>query len=95
MVTGNGTTVKHVAVNVLYSLRHLGSTIPPQADAGWSGEASPGPSKESTQRNTTFLTWNLMHLAAMLKGSGGSLAHGKQRSWDAGARFDHPNPEYR
>jgi len=29
---------------ILYSLQHLGYTIPPQADAGWIGEAGPGPS---------------------------------------------------
>lgn len=47
-------------------------------------------------RNTTFMTWNLMHLARMLKDAGGIPAHGNQRSkWDAGCRFDHPNPEYR
>ena len=27
--------MKHVAMNVLYSLQHLGYVIPPQADAGW------------------------------------------------------------
>ncbi|PUU91587.1 hypothetical protein SAMN04515655_11156 [Halanaerobium congolense] len=49
-----------------------------------------------TQRNTTFMTWNLMHLAKMLKGNDGITAHGNQRSaWDAGCSFDHPNPEYR
>jgi hypothetical protein len=26
-------------MNVLYSLQHLGYAIPPQADAGWIGEA--------------------------------------------------------
>ena len=30
------------------------------------------------------------------KRGGGFPVHGNQRSeWDAGARFDHPNPEYR
>jgi multimeric flavodoxin WrbA len=106
IVTGNEDGVKHVAMSVLYSLQHLGYTIPPQADAGWIGEAGPGPSyldehsggpqNDFTQRNTTFMTWNLMHVAAMLKRAGGIPAHGNQRSaWDAGARFDHPNPEYR
>jgi hypothetical protein len=28
----------------MYSLQHLGYVIPPQADAGWIGEAGPGPS---------------------------------------------------
>lgn len=106
LVTGNEDGIKHVAMNTLYSLQHLGYVIPPQADAGWIGEAGPGPSyadegsgglaNDFTRRNTTFMTWNLMHLAAMLKRSGGIPAYGNQRAaWDAGARFDHPNPEYR
>ncbi|HSX31674.1 MAG TPA: hypothetical protein VLF43_00280, partial [Candidatus Saccharimonadales bacterium] len=49
-----------------------------------------------TNRNTTFATWNLMHVAKMLKDSGGIPAHGNQRSkWDNGERFDFKNPEYR
>ena len=49
-----------------------------------------------TNRNATFMTWNLMHLAKMLKDAGGIPAEGNQRSkWDAGARFDFENPEYR
>jgi multimeric flavodoxin WrbA len=106
IVTGNEDGIKHVAMNVLYALQHLGYTIPPQADAGWVGEAGPGPSyldpgsggpqNDFTQRNTTFLSWNLMHAAAMLKRQGGFPAWGNIRSaWDAGERFDHPNPEYR
>ena len=106
LVTGNEDGIKHVAMNVLYSLQHIGYVIPPQADAGWIGEAGPGPSyldegsggpeTDFTNRNTTFMTWNLMHLARMLKDAGGVPAHGNQRSaWDAGARFDFPNPEYR
>ena len=106
LVTGNEDGAKHCAMNILYSLQHLGYVIPPQADAGWLGEAGPGPSyldpgsggpeNDFTNRNTTFLTWNLMHLARMLKDAGGIPAHGNQRSlWDAGCRFDHPNPMYR
>ena len=34
VITGNEDGVKHCAMNVLYSLQHLGFTIPPQADAG-------------------------------------------------------------
>ena len=34
IVTGNEDGIKHVAMNVLYSLQHLGCVIPPQADAG-------------------------------------------------------------
>jgi len=106
LITGNEDGVKHCAMNVLYSLQHLGYAIPPQADAGWIGEAGPGPSyldpgsggpgNEFTNRNTTFMTWNLMHLARMLKDAGGFPAYGNQRSqWDAGCRFDYPNPDYR
>lgn len=106
IVTGNEDGVKHVAMNVLYSLQHLGCVIPPHADAGWVGEAGPGPSyldegssgpqNDFTQRNVTFMTWNLMHLAVLLREAGGIPAYGNQRSaWDGGARFDHPNPEYR
>ena len=106
LITGNEDGAKHCSMNILYSLQHLGYVIPPQADAGWLGEAGPGPSyldpgsggpeNDFTNRNTTFMTWNLMHLARMLKDAGGIPAHGNQRSkWDAGCRFDHPNPEYR
>src|SRR5215467_4025278 len=35
LITGNEDGIKHCAMNVLYSLQHLGYTIPPQADAGW------------------------------------------------------------
>jgi multimeric flavodoxin WrbA len=105
LITGNEDGIKHCAMNVLYSLQHLGYTIPPQADAGWIGEAGPGPSygddgvgldNDFTNRNTTFMTWNLMHLAQLLRAKGGVPAYGNQRSkWDAGARFDFENPEYR
>ncbi len=106
LITGNEDGVKHCAMNVLYSLQHLGYTIPPQADAGWIGAAGPGPSyldpgsggpeNDFTNRNTTFMTWNLLHLAAMIQAAGGIPAHGNQRSeWDAGCRFDFENPEHR
>jgi len=106
LITGNEDGAKHCAMNILYSLSHLGCVIPPQADAAWLGEAGPGPSyrdpgsggpeNEFTQRNTTFMTWNLMHLARMLRDAAGIPAHGNQRSeWEAGCRFDHPNPLYR
>ena len=110
LITGNEDGIKHCASNVLYSLQHIGYSIPPQADAGWIGEAGPGPSygdeledgsragldNEFTNRNTTFMTWNLLHLAALLKSAGGFPAYGNQRQeWDAGTRFDFPNPEYR
>jgi len=106
LITGNEDGAKHASMNILYSLQHLGYVIPPQADAAWLGEAGPGPSyldegsggpeNDFTNRNTTFMAWNLMHLARMLKDAGGMPAHGNQRAlWDAGCRFDFTNPEYR
>lgn len=106
LVTGNEDGIKHCAMNILYSMQHLGFVIPPQADAGWIGEAGPGPSyldpgsggpeNDFTNRNTTFMTWNLLHLAWMLRAAGGFPAHGNQRAlWDAGCRFDFANPDYR
>ncbi len=106
LVTGNEDGIKHCGMGILYSLQHLGFVIPPQADAGWIGEAGPGPSyldpdsggpeNDFTNRNTTFMAWNLMHMARILKDAGGIPAHGNQRAaWEAGCRFDHPNPEYR
>lgn len=110
LVTGNEDGIKHVSMGVLYSLQHIGYTIPPAADAGWIGEAGPGPSygderedggrvgfdNDFTRRNTTFMSWNLMHMARILVDLGGFPAYGNQRAaWDAGCRFDHPNPEYR
>jgi hypothetical protein len=92
-------------MEILYSLGHLGFTVPPQADAGWIGERArielprPGlgrPRQRLHNRNTTFMTWNLLHLARMVRDAGGIPAHGNQRTeWDAGCRFDYENPEYR
>lgn len=110
LVTGNEDGIKHVASGVLYALQHLGCVIPPQADAGWIGEAGPGPSygdktddgrrvgfdNAFTRRNTHFMSWNLLHLARMLKDSGGIPAYGNVRdTFDNAPPFVHPNPEYR
>jgi multimeric flavodoxin WrbA len=106
VITGNEDGGKHCAMSILYSLQHLGYVIPPQADPYWLGEAGPGPSyldedsggpnNDFTNRNVTFMTWNLLHFARMLKDAGGVPAHGNQPSlWEAGCRFDSTNPEYR
>lgn len=110
VVTGNEDGIKHCASGVLYALQHLGYTIPPQADAGWIGEAGPGPSygdelesglcaganNDFTQRNTVFMAWNLLHIARILKAAGGLPSVGNdRRAWQAGERFDHPDAEYR
>lgn len=91
IVTGNEDGVKNCSAEVLYALQHIGYTIPPQADCGWLGEIGPGPSygdilegsdvpagydSEFTNKNTTFMTWNLMHMAKLLKDNGGLPAKG-------------------
>ena len=106
IVTGNEDGIKHCAMSILYSLQHLGFVIPPQADAGWIGEAGPGPSyldagsggpeNDFTARNTTFMTWNLLHLARIVKDAGGIPSWGNQPGlWACGTRFDYANPEHR
>jgi multimeric flavodoxin WrbA len=105
LITGNEDGIKHCSMSILYALQHLGYTIPPQADAGWIGEAGPGPSygddaigldNDFTNRNMTFMTYNLLHTARMLNDRGGLPAYGNQRSeWDAGCRWDNANPEHR
>lgn len=106
LITGNEDGVKHCAMSMLYSLQHLGYSIPPQADAGWIGEVGPGPSyldeesnaqeSDFTNRNTTFMTYNLMHLASMLKQFDGYPAYGNlPGEWKDGIRWAFENPEYR
>ncbi|MDP9378355.1 MAG: NAD(P)H-dependent oxidoreductase [Actinomycetota bacterium] len=106
LVTGNEDGAKHCAMNIHYSLQHLGFAIPPQADAAWVGEAGPGPSyldedsggpeNDFTNRNTTFMTWNLLHFARMLRDNGGVPAYGNQRTiWEKQYEAHHDNPEHR
>ncbi|MBO0594974.1 flavodoxin family protein [Nesterenkonia sp. E16_7] len=107
LVTGNEDGVKHCAMNILYSLQHIGVTIPPAADAGWIGPIGPGPSyldpgsggpeSDFTNRNTTFMAWNLMHMAKLLHQAGGIPAWGNvPEQWDSGQDLGlWPNPEYR
>jgi len=110
VVTGNEDGIKHAAMTLGFALNHLGYTIPPQADCGWIGEAGPGPSygderedgtragfdNDFTQRNTTIMTWNLMHLARILREADGYPSEGNDRkAWQAGTRFGFENPEYR
>ena len=106
IITGNEDGIKHCAMGILYSMQHVGYSIPPQADAGWIGEAGPGPSygddgkvgldNDFTKRNTTFMTYNLMHLAKMLKENGGYSTYGNSKEeWDNGNKWAFDNPEYR
>ena len=114
IITGNEDGVKHCAMGILYSLQHVGYSIPPQADSGWIGTVGPGPSygdtewkgeklnkpvgfdSDFTNRNTTFMTYNLLHLALMLKQNNGYPNYGNSRKeWDNGARWEFENSEYR
>ncbi len=105
IISGNEDGIKHCAMNILYSLQHIGYTIPPQADAGWIGEVGPGPSyldegsggpeNDFTNRNITFMTYNLMHTAKRLKDVGGIAAVGNVKSeWSNGNHYGYENPEY-
>lgn len=106
IITGNEDGLKHCAMNVLYSLQHIGFTIPPNADAGWLGPVGPGPSyldensggpeNDFTNRNITFMTYNLMHFAKMLRSNDGVPAEGNiLKAWERGDHFGFKNPEYR
>lgn len=103
LISGNEDGIKHCAMNVLYSLQHIGFTIPPQADAGWIGEVGPGPSyldedsggpeNDFTNRNITFMTYNLLHTARRLKEGGGIPAYGNlAEQWANGEHFGFVNP---
>lgn len=113
IVTGNEDGIKHCAMGVLYSLQHVGYSVPPQADCGWIGKVGPGPGygdkewkgekldnpvgfdSDFTNRNTTFMTYNLLHLALMLKNNNGYPNYGNSRKeWDNGERWEFENPEY-
>ncbi len=104
LITGNEDGVKHCSMQILYSLMHIGCTIPPQADAGWIGDVGPGLSygdkddkgekagfdNDFTNRNTTFMTWNLLHAARMLKDAGGIEPYGNSnKAWKDGQRFEY------
>ena len=106
VITGNEDGAKHCSMSILYALQHIGYSIPPQADCGWLGEIGPGPSyldEESnasensfTNRNTTFMTYNMLHLAKMLKEANGYSAYGNStEEWNNGERWNFENPEYR
>ncbi|QNL22879.1 flavodoxin family protein [Hyphobacterium sp. CCMP332] len=106
VITGNEDGIKHCAMSLLYAMQHVGYSIPPQADCGWIGEAGPGPSymdeesnaqnNDFTNRNMTFMTYNLMHLAKILNSTGGYPPIGNSRKdWDKGKRWAFENPEYR
>lgn len=109
IVTGNEDGVKACAKQLLYALQHIGYCIPPQADCGWIGEVGPGPSygdvvdgqdrpigydNDFTNVNTTIMSWNVLHLARLLKDAGGFPTPGNQAErWrEVANAVDHEPP---
>jgi len=72
---------------------------PSYGDTEWKGDKITPPlgtDSDFTNRNTTFMTYNLLHLASMLKKQGGYSNYGNSREeWDDGTRWNFENPEYR
>ena len=68
-------------------------------DTEWQGEKITPPlgtNSNFTNRNTTFMTYNLMHLAKMLKDAGGFPAKGNTTAdWEHVTNAKSVNPEYR
>lgn len=109
VITGNEDGVKACSKEILYSLQHIGYMIPPQADCGWIGEVGPGPSygdevegsdvpagydSEFTNKNATFMAWNLMHTAALLRDAGGIPAEGNTSDdWQTVSNAADQDPE--
>jgi len=109
VVTGNEDGVKACAMETLYALSHIGYTIPPQADCGWIGAIGPGPSygdpvegsdvptgydSEFTNKNATMMSWNLMHLARVLKDLGGFPVGGNvAATWQESTNAADQDPE--
>ena len=64
---------------------------PSYGDTEWKGkklDPPVGTDSEFTNRNTTFMTYNLLHLANLLKKQGGYPAYGNSRkAWDDGERW--------
>ena len=98
VVTGNEDGVKSAHARTLFALQHIGYAIPPEAGTGWIGPIGPGPSyldKDSggpqndfTNRTATAMTWNLLHLARLLKDAGGLPDVGNvPAQWKAGERW--------
>lgn len=72
---------------------------PSYGDTEWKGEKIDPPvgfGTEFTNKMVTFMTYNLMHLAAMLKQQGGYSNYGNSTDkWNDGKRWEFENPEYR
>lgn len=72
---------------------------PSYGDTEWNGKKLDMPAgygNEFTNRNTTFMAWNLMHMAKLLKESNGIPNIGNtKKDWKDVSHIDAENPEYR
>jgi len=75
---------------------------PSYGDTEWNGELIDGGgtpvgyNNEFTNRNTTYMAWNLMHMAKMLKDNNGIPAKGNtSKGWKQVTNAKDQNPEYR
>ena len=72
---------------------------PSYGDKEFGGEKLKSPvgfDSDFTNRNTTFMTYNLLHLAKMMKANNGYDNYGNSREeWDDGTHWAFENPEYR
>lgn len=70
---------------------------PSYGDTEWEGDKLDEPvgyDSDFTNRNTTFMTSNLLHLAKILKDNKGYPAYGNSKTeWDDGTRWNFENPE--
>ncbi len=75
---------------------------PSYGDTEWDGrpigdgKTPLGFNNDFTNRNTTFMCWNLMHMASVLKANGGIPAIGNiPEDWQKVTNAKNENPEYR
>ena len=72
---------------------------PSYGDTEWKGEKLPEPAgykNDFTNRNATFMSWNLTHTARLLKDNGGVPAYGNlPEDWETVSNAADQNPEYR
>ena len=75
VVTGNEDGAHASAETTLFNMTHLGCVVPPNADTYWVGDAGPGPSfieadgrdHPYTNKTSTWMAHNVVHLARILK----------------------------
>ncbi len=72
---------------------------PSYGDTEWKGQKLKKPvgyDNDFTNKNTTYMAWNLMHMAKMLKDNKGIPATGNTaKAWQDVANAEDQNPEYR